>query len=241
MAGHLDKRASKARIGTRLRGALAEAYAARGNLKSILYVQYSAKARVDVALSSDLEYRHFLLAEADVAVKRIDYTPAKRVVQIAGDGYGTIVDAEVEYGDGRIEWREVKHSEDLEADATSRSNLQILIQQAAAAREKVSHAVYTEREINRHLTLISNWHRIAAQLAAARDCALDDYVYQITGFMRRHGRIEYRHALALGKPGEECFFSAALLQQVQFGRIGSDLDCRPFSSRSAFFVEDHHE
>lgn len=63
----LGKRAKTAsgRLGTRMRGALTEAYESRGGGKSNLWLVYSPKADKDFVLRSDLEFGHFLLAESD--------------------------------------------------------------------------------------------------------------------------------------------------------------------------------
>jgi len=227
---------SGARPGTRLRGQLAQAYEARGGHQNILWLHYSPKARQDVCLSSDLEYGHFLLAESDTSIDKVNYAPAKQVARVAGESFGTIVDAEVRLKTGEVIWREVKHSSDLAEGEANRANLQILIQQQAAKDAAARHEVLTEKEIFACPQRIRNWHRVIVWLAAAREWALHDYAIDVATLMRRHGRIEFREALSLGDSEHASLYGAALLQEVQRGAFHSDLDVRPFTPSSIFCV-----
>lgn len=232
------KRGSRgARPGTRLRGQLAQAYDARGGHQSILWFQFSPKANRDFVLSSDLEYGHFLLVESDTSIAEVDYAPAKRVARVAGEVLATCVDAEVVLKSGEVVWREVKCSEDIEQGAANRASLQILVQLQAAKDAAVTHEVLTEKEIFANPQRIRNWHRIVAWLAATREWALHDYSTEVAILMRRHGRVEFRHVLALGKPEEAPLYGSALLYQVQRGSYCSDLDDKPFTPRSLFYEE----
>ena len=236
MAAKIRQGASDARPGIRLRGLIAEAYEARGGHQNILWLHYSPKAKRDFVLSSDLEYAHFLLAESDTRIDKVDYAPRKRVARIAGETFGTVVDAEVQLKSGEVVWREVKFSEDLAEGEANRASLQILIQRQAANDAAVRHEVLTEKEIFACPQRIRNWHRVVAWLAAAREWALHDYALEVAGLIRRFGRIEFREALALGDAEHAALYGAALLQEVLRGSFHSDLDVKPFTPRSIFYA-----
>lgn len=136
-----------ARLGTRLRGKLAEAYDSRGHHRSNLWYVYSPKARADVVLRSDVEFGHFLLVESDANIVHVDYSPEKRIARIASVEYGTIVDAELTLRDGTRVWREVKRSEDVEQGAQTRANLQLMVQMKAAAFAGVTHELITDKQV----------------------------------------------------------------------------------------------
>lgn len=238
MASNTTRQAHGARPGTRLRGLIAKAYDARGEHQNILWLHYSPKAKRDFVLSSDLEYAHFLLAESDTRIDKVDYAPGTRVARIAGETFGTVVDAEVQFKSGEVVWREVKFSEDLAEGEANRASLQILIQQQAAKDAAVRHEVLTEKEIFACPQRIRNWHRVVAWLAAAREWALHDYALEVAALIRRLGRIEFREALALGDAEHSPLYGAALLQEVQRGSFHSDLDVRPFTARSTFHARE---
>ena len=64
-----------ARPGTRMRGAMEDAYATRGKRNARLYNGFSAKMHCDVVVSGALCFLHYLLAESDPAVVRVNYSP----------------------------------------------------------------------------------------------------------------------------------------------------------------------
>lgn len=231
-----SRKGKGARLGTRLRGDLAEAYAARGHHISNLWFVYSPKARRDFVLRSSLEYGHFLLVESDVSIVKVDYSPAKRVAMLAGEAFGTIVDAEVTLANGQVVWREVKNSSDLVAGEQTRANLQILIQAQAATDAGVRHEVITEKVIYAIPQQINNWHRVLAWLAQAREWALHDYGNQVAALLHRRRRVELEEVAALGTPEEVGLYFAALFQAVQRGQFCSDLHSAPLSLRSQFWL-----
>lgn len=226
-----------ARLGVRMRGQLADAYASRGHHKSSLWYVYSPKAKADFVLRSDLEFGHFLLAESDPEVAAVDYAPAKRVATLAGEGIGTIVDAEVTKRSGVVEWREVKRSEDVAHGAKTRANLQILIQIKAAGLVAAHHEVFTEREIFLSPQRIHNWMRIIPWLAQARDWPLYDFSIEVAALLNARGEVRFDEVLSLGDGQNNALYGAALLHAVQNGAFQSDLNELPFSQRSRFYLE----
>lgn len=226
---------SHARLGTRLRGQLADAYEARGHDRSDLVFVYSPKAGRDFALRSELEYGHFLLVESDPDVQKVDYSPSKRVSTWAGEEIGTIVDAEVTLRSGAVVWREVKSSADVEEGAQNRANLQLLIQLRAAESVAAQHQLFTEREIYAQPQRIHNWLRIIPWLAQARDWPLHEYGNEVAALVRARGSVVLEDVLSLGQGPEQALYGAALFRAVQYGLIASQLDVLPMTRNSRFF------
>lgn len=218
-----------------MRGQLASAFASRGHHRSNLWFVYSPKAGKDTVLRGDLEYGHFLLAESDPDVQRVDYAPAKRVSEMAGEAIGTIVDAEVTLRSGAVVWREIKQSSDVEHGAQGRANIQLMIQLQAAAAVAARHELLTEKEIFSQPQRIHNWLRIVPWLAQARDWPLHDFGNLVASLVQARGSVEYHEVLDLEEGPQRPLLVAALFRAVQFGHIGSDLDTHPLTRRSRFF------
>ncbi|MCE4555039.1 hypothetical protein [Pelomonas cellulosilytica] len=225
-----------ARLGTGMRGQVEEAYGSRGHHVSSLWLVYSSKAACDVAIRSDVEYGHFLNAESDPNIQAIDYTPKKRVASIGGEDIATIVHAIVTVRSGAIVWREVKTSEDMAHGATTRANLQLLVQQKIAGFDQVIHEVWTPKEIYAQPQLIQNWHQAAAWLAAAREHPLAPYCDIVKRFVRAKRETTFEQIVALGQPEHEGLLGAAAFRLVQFGFLGSDLASQPLTRLSRFFA-----
>ncbi len=232
---------AKARLGTQLRGQLQQAYDARGESTSILFIDYSPGCRQDVVFPSQIEFLHFHHVEWDSRIESINYTPLKRVALIAGELLGTIVDVEITMKSGEVIWREVKPKEELAAGAASRANLQILIQTQAAKNENVRHEVWTEDQIYREPLLLRNRIRAMRWLVGARDFVLDAHEREVLALLRRLKAAEFRHFLALGESTQQALFGAAVLNLVRRGRVLSDLDAKPFTGRSKFYLGDNDE
>lgn len=218
-----------------MRGQLAEAYGARGHGRSNLWLVYSPKADRDFVLRSDLEFGHFLWVESDPAIKRVDYAPAKRVASIAGDAFGTVVDAEIELQVGVHIWREVKSSTDLESDATTRANLQLLIELQAATELAARHEVVTEKDIYACPQRIHNWLRIVPWLAQAREWTLIDFQNDVAALINARRHVTLDEVRVLGPPDRAALYLAALFRSVQQGRFASDLNELPLSPQSLFY------
>ena len=122
------------RLGTRLRGKLADAYEVRGHQTSNLWYVYSPRTDRDWLLKDDLKWAHFLLAESDPHIKDINYSPPAEIVRIGDEGQTTEFDAVVTFKDGLTEWREV-----LGSDALAKHDIRARYQweeQVEAALEK---------------------------------------------------------------------------------------------------------
>jgi len=231
----------KTRLGTQLRGKLQQAYDARGESKNILYMQYSPTCKQDIVFPSQIEFLHFHLVEWDSRIASVNYTPLKRVALIAGEVLGTIVDVEITMKSGENVWREVKPKAELAAGAASRANLQILIQLQAAKDENVWHEVWTEDQIYQEPLLLRNRVRATTWLAGARDFVLTEHEREVLQLLHRLKAVEFRHVLQLGESTQQALFGAALLNLVRRGRVLSDLDAKPFTGRSKFYLGDEDE
>lgn len=227
---------SKKRLGTQLRGKLQHAYDSRGKSTSILFMHYSPGCRQDVVFPSQIEFLHFHHVEWDSRIASINYTPLKRVALFAGELLGAIVDVEITMKSGEVIWREVKSKDELAVGAESRANLQLLIQTRTAKGENVRHEIWTEDQIYREPLLLRNRIRAMTWLAGARDFVLDEHERAVLGLLRRLRAAEFRHFLALGESTQQGLFGAALLNLVRRGRVLSDLDAKPFSGRSKFYL-----
>ncbi len=225
-------------LGVRARARLNEAYEARGNGHSNLWLHYSPKADKDVVLASDIEFGHFLLVESDPDIEKVDYAPHKRVAAIAGEGIGTIVDAEVKKRDGQHQWREVKSSESLVQGKDARASLQILVQQKAAGLAGVEHVVFTEKVIYANPIRIRNWFNLIPWIAQVRYIPIRAQGNEVAAFINAKRRVSFREVLELGAYEDRGLYAAALLKGVQSGAFQSDLNERPFCAQSSFFLHE---
>lgn len=229
-----QKSAKGKRLGTQLRGKLAEAYASRGRLKAKLTYAYSPRMRRDVVFPSELEYWHFILLESDPSVLSVDYTPTKKIALVGDDVHGTVLDAVVALKDGIIEWREVKYSDD---DQT-RTVHQRQAQEEAAYQEGAIYRRFTEREIfSCGSTKLLNWMEIVAWLSAVRDRPTLEFDLAVSRLLKENGSatISEIQALSDSRSSSACYVAAAF-KKLQDGYCFSDLDMRPLTVNTVLRV-----
>lgn len=224
------------RLGTWQRNQLVEAYESRGTHRSNLWMVYSPKAQADFVLRSDIEFGHFLLAESDPDIEAVDYAPAKRVGEYAGEGLATAVDADLRLRSGTVIWREIKHSDEVASGAQTRANLQLLIQAKLAAELNVRHEVLTEVQIFENPQRILNWMRIIPWISQAREWPLLEYISVITRLLKARQCIELREIHELADGQNNALYIAALFRGVQLGRFGSDVNEMTLSDFSRFYL-----
>jgi len=222
-----------ARLGTRLRGKLAEAYSARGHHLSSLWYVYSPKTDKDWVLKGNLEYFHFLLAESDTNISTIDYAPPPEIVRVGNDDHATEFDAKITYKDGSIEWREVKHFNSIEK-LDIRSQHQWEAQVEAALRKGEEYVRYTEKEIFACPQWIYNWSRIIPWLAAVRGRSLHQQHIEVVALLNAHGSVSLGEIEQLGTGPESALFVAAILKCVQDGLFISNLNEKPLNINTKF-------
>lgn len=215
-----------ARLGTRLRGKLAEAYAARGHLTSKLGYAYSPRAKQDVVLKSELEFWHFVLAESDPNIVSVDYNPGKEIASVANDVHGTVLDAVVELKDGTTEWREIKYSDDVQ----TRTKHQEEAQAEAAYQASAVYRRFTEVDIYSCPQRLSNWVEVIAWLSSVRDRPTLEYDLAVQRLLQSRGIVTLAELQSLGNSRQQgtCYVAAAF-RKLQEGRFFSDLDIRPLT------------
>lgn len=224
------------RLGTRMRGDLSEAYDKRGNLKATLGILYSPKAQKAVVINSRLEFGHVLLVESDPDIQQVDYAPQKRITRLHGEVIGTIPDAEVVKRSGVVVFREIKPRAELELGEQSRANRQILAQAKAAGLLHSEHEVLTEDEIFAQPQRIHNWAQILPWISQCQTLSLDRPRKGVLELMRKRKEISFRDLKEHAGANEYPLMAAGLFNLVQFGLVHSDLDTKPFTLRSRFFV-----
>jgi hypothetical protein len=231
----MTEQTSGTKLGTQLRGKLTDAYAARGRSRSKLPYTYSPRMQCDVVLRSLLEFAHFVLAESDPQITKIDYAPEKQIANVQDDVLGTIVDAVVELKDGTIEWREIKHSGKLD----KRSEHQLQAQAEAAYREGVRYCRFSEKEIFACPQRIDNWIEVIAWLTSVRDRPSYEFDTAVADLLRRNGTVTIDEIQRLGRtrPESTCFVAAAF-RKVQSGDYVSDLDFKPLTSKTIISLPD---
>ncbi len=224
------------RLGTRMRSQLAAAMDARGHQRSTIWLLYSPKAAVDIVLRTELAFAHFLHAESDPEVQRIDYEPAARVARLYGEAVAALVDAEVTLRSGEVIWREIKPEEDLARDAEMRGMLQTFVRVHEAQGAAPKHEVWTEKRIYAEPQRIQNWLRVVPWLAQARAWPLQEYGNVVASLLNARRCVQFADVLELGEGPEKALYAAALLKAVQFGRFESDLNRMPFTNNSHFYL-----
>lgn len=220
-----------ARIGTRTRGAMAEAYDARGHTAADLHLHYSQKLQRDVVLVGQLSYFHFLRVERDPTIKSVDYAPTDRLAKLAGEEFAGLVTAVVTTNDGEEVWRRLirqepdtaKFVEDLrlaigKGPLSGVSRLEVLTFQ-----ELVAEDVWTR-----------NAHRALAWIAAARDWPLVGHKQTILDALHTRHQTTFADCLALGQTAERALLGAAVLQLALNGNVSSNLGVKPLTTDTLF-------
>jgi len=231
------------RLGTRLRGALQEAYGQRGSYRNHLWYVYSSKADQDFVLRSDLEFAHFLLAESDPLVVTINYAPDKRV---SASGDGTILDAEAKMTNGCIELREVKYASEIAKGGDSRAQAQIEVQRRIEdelnrSGRNALHRVFTEEEIFTGTEQrLLNWMRVVPWLAQVREWPMSGYADHVDALIRSQGQAYVEDVLRLRSGPEGALCLAAAFKGVATGKYDSNLDDIDLCPRTLFRAKRKH-
>ena len=218
----------------KVRGAMEAPYGERGRGKSFLWYCYSARCEKDCSFRSNLEYFHFLRAEADASIASVDYAPRAHVARVAGEDIATIVDAVLILVTGEVIWREVKSEASLAVNADARAELQLLAQSRQSSRVGAKHEVHTERQLLSNAILLRNWHQALPWIAQVRGIPLEDEVDQIAALIKLRGSVQFSELLGLGGGNAPAIYGAAALRAVQTGAFRSDLETRPFCKYTRF-------
>lgn len=222
------KSQTSSRLGSRLRGKLASAYSGRGTHQSKLWYVYSPKTGRDWVLRGNLEWGHFLLVEADLDIRDVDYSPASEIVRVGDDDHATTLDAVVTFRNGAIEWREIKWSDETKGCDT-RTLHQWEAQVEAASRSGARYVRYSEKEIYACPQLIANWTRVVAWLAAVRGRSLYSESLEIVAMLDAHGIVSIGDIQLFGAAESGACRVAAALKGIQDGHFNADLRNAPLS------------
>lgn len=214
---HRESGNTHVRMGTRMRGALADAYGTRGRSHAELTYAYSAKTGKDVVLRTSLEYGHFLLCEALPEIDSVDYG-----ANASSGNEEPAFDAVVTFATGELQGRFIR--------AESESNLSFEIERL----NPKPFVVMTEQEIYRNPVLIRNWNRVVPYLAQVRDVPLQNYIRSVAALIKSERIVSLRKVLNMGAADESAFYAAAAFRAEQKGILYSDLDSLPLSLNTQF-------
>ena len=220
----MGRRKSSGRLGTRLRGKLAEAYGQRGHQKAGLWYVYSPRTDRDWVIRSDLHYDHFVWTEADADVVDVDYAPTLSFPELDGLPLAAIV----QYGGGMMQWHQLTNASEIRS--TQSSDLIAGAAKHAGARLRL----VDQEEIYRNQQWLWNWKRVIAWMAAARGTTLVPFTNQIAAFIDRRGSATLGEVAQLGSDESFPLFAAAVFRLVQRGALQSNLDEHPLSMFTEF-------
>lgn len=220
----------KGRTPLRASKTLRSALRRRGKSVGSITYFYSSKNDKDVVFSSDLEFVHGVLLEADETVKSYDIDPNRVFAYLEGKGFlGSKPDAIVKLWSGQTRYVEVKYLEDQAGD---RAVIQAEVQRRAAHSVSAEWSWFSEKDAMAKNRLLHDWLQIAPVLAQtrlevkARWDYLMKWVLSATeeetslGELRRYSK----------EPWELIFSTTLLL--VQRGKLCSDLELNPLSERT---------
>jgi hypothetical protein len=215
------------RLGTRLRGKLADAYDQRGHQNAPLLYAYSPKMDRDLVLCGQLRYDHFVLTEADPLIEAVDHSPDLRHL---GPDSNFDVHAIVTFQDGRTEWRVVVEEKPDDDDP-------ILIPlRDAASYSKAQLHVVDAAELSRRQQCLANWKRAISWLTAARGTALSPYMTAISAHIYSDKKATLGGIASLGTDAEFPLYTAAVLKLIQQGILTSDLDDHALSKVTVVYL-----
>ena len=220
------------RLGTRLRGQMAEAYDRRGHGSSNLYLHYSPKRQANVCLAGNLHYLHFLLAESDTEIKHVDYNPRAIVARIGGEMAANLVHAQVSMRDGSLVWRRL-----VQHDASEPEGLQDLVNAVGTGLLKNIQQlqILTDQQLTDKPIRLWNTQAALGWVVAAKHWPLHTFRLEVLSRLSRDRRLTFGDVLRMGSTTHSALYAAAALTAALKGEIASDLDVRPFSSLTAFY------
>ncbi|MFS0921291.1 TnsA endonuclease N-terminal domain-containing protein [Brevibacillus sp. 179-C 1.1 NHS] len=119
---------------------------------------FSPKLQRMVHFFSDLEYEHWLLVEADQAVKRFCEQPVRIEGLYNGAKVGSVLDMWIERVDGSQSFVEIKYTQELDPrnHRSDRSIRQTTIQRKWCEQNNFNYEIKTEKEIRCNQVLLDN-------------------------------------------------------------------------------------
>jgi hypothetical protein len=221
----------KGRNPLRASNALRSALAKRAKSPGTITYFFSSKNNQDILLSTDLEFAHALLCEADENVKSYESDTDRVIAFVENEGYiGSKPDAIVKFWSGQVEYRKVMY---LGGQGQEHALLQAEVQKRAAETVGAGWAWFSEKDVVANERLFHDWLHIAPVLAQSR---ID--VKARWEFLAKWVLEESREGTNLGNlhrraqdPWELVF--SATFRLIQLGRLSSDLQTKPLSSLTA--------
>ena len=219
------------RLGTQLRGDVAELYDKRGHGAADLVLHYSGKNGKDVSLLTLREFGHYLNAESDPTVIEVDYSPRRAITELAGAPYARLIHAVVKLRDGSTVWRRL-----AEDDATPPPLLGDL-HQAVGKGPLVGVTrieVWTSEVVEANPMRLRNALRGLGWIAGARSWPLGDYKSKILALLQKRGMALFGELVELGEGPYQALYGAAAIQLAFNGAVRTDLNEAPLTGRTLF-------
>jgi len=219
------------RLGTRFRGDLAAAYAARGNSFADLVLHYSPKTKKDVILSGQLQFLNFLYCEIDSNVKVANYAPFSSIATLAGEAFAVLIDAEITTVDGRIIWRRLIQSEPDTAKFVEdlRTSIGLGVLAGVSALE-----VWTPDLLTINPVRIRNALRVVSWIAGARYWPLAEFKSKAFALIDHRRTVTFEDVLNLEQGSRRALIGAAVLEMACTGTVRSDLAEVPLHGSTLF-------
>lgn len=219
------------RLGTQIRGEMAEAYDKRGHGAADLVLHYSGKAKSDVGLKGELEYLHFLYAESDPDVVRADYSPLTANTALVGKPFATLVHAVVKTRDDLIVWRHLVESEPDDTDPLA--DLKGLIGKGPLAQVNRVEVWTMDRLVANPMRL-RNSLRAMGWISAARHWPLGDLKAEALKLIRQKRSVTFEEIFSMGEGAHRALYAAAVLELAHSGAVTSDLHEVPLHGMTLF-------
>lgn len=219
------------RLGTRFRGDMAVAYAARGNSRADLALHYSPKAKTDVALCGQLQLLNFLYCEIDSNVRTINYAPSSSIVALAGERFASLVDVEITTIDGKTIWRRLVQSEPDNAEFVDELHASIGrgVLTSVSALE-----VWTYEQLTANPVLIRNALRAVSWMAGARHWPLAEFKRNAMALIESRRTVTFDDVLGLEEGPRRALAGAAVLEMTCTGTVRSNLGELPLHALTQF-------
>lgn len=219
------------RLGTQIRGEMAEAFDKRGQGSADLALHYSGKIGKDVVLAGLLEYFHFLYSEFDPDVVEANYAPLTALSDLAGKAYAKVIQVVVKLRDGSVVWRRLVETDP--GDTPLITDLHAAIGKGPLV-EVTRLEVWTMERLTTNPMRLRNSLRALGWIAGARDWPLGEYKSAAFALINKRRSVTFEDVLALGEGAKRALFGAAVLELTSNGAVRSDLNEMPLTATTLF-------
>jgi len=219
------------RLGTQIRGEMAEAFDKRGRGNADLVLHYSGKNSKDAVLAGQLEYFHFLYSEFDPDVVEADYAPSAGISELAGKAYAKLIQAVVKLRDGSVVWRRLVETDP--GDTPLLSDLRAAIGNGPLV-DVTRLEIWTMERLTANPMRLRNSLRALGWIAGARDWPLGEYKSAAFALINKRRSVTFEDVIALGEGAKRALFGAAVLELTSSGAVRSDLNEMPLTATTLF-------